>query len=400
MKVLIVRTFPDVLNLNTYNVQEIGLAKALACKGVVCGVVLYAGRHKEREEIYEFERDAESHSFKIYWLKGWGFFKNGFMPSVYRLVKEYDVLQVHEYDQILSWIFYRKLKLPTVIYHGPYYHEYAKGYNLKCKIFDTLFLRHGCYEHVLALAKSELAADFLRQKGFLNVKAVGVGIDKEQFQPEAGESIPCRLDMDDARFRMLYVGKIEERRNVYFLISLFESLKKKIGNIQLIIVGNGEDSYKKAFWEKIRPWVEKKDILYFEKASQKELALIYQRANVFVFTSNYEIFGMVLLESMYFGLPVVSSRNGGASVLIRNGENGYIMEQFDIPKWEEKLLWLAENKGASAEMGRKAHETIEKSFLWDDLADQFISAYENAAKEYERYLLEKAEGKKGKKADG
>ena len=54
MKVLIVRTFPDVLNLNTYNVQEIGLAKALTCKGVTCGVVLYAGKSRDWEERYEF----------------------------------------------------------------------------------------------------------------------------------------------------------------------------------------------------------------------------------------------------------------------------------------------------------------------------------------------------------
>ena len=49
MKVLIVRTFPDVLNLNTYNVQEIGLAKALTCKGVTCGVVLYAGKSRKKD---------------------------------------------------------------------------------------------------------------------------------------------------------------------------------------------------------------------------------------------------------------------------------------------------------------------------------------------------------------
>ena len=43
-------------------------------------------------------------------------------------MKEYDILQVHEYDQIFSWMLYSRLKLPTVIYHGPYFHEYARGY--------------------------------------------------------------------------------------------------------------------------------------------------------------------------------------------------------------------------------------------------------------------------------
>ena len=397
MKVLIVRTFPDILNLNTYNVQEIGLAKALTCKGVSCGVVLYAGRNKDREETYEFKKEGKSHSFRIYWLRGWKFFKNGFMPSVYRIMKEYDILQVHEYDQIFSWMLYSKLKLPTVIYHGPYFHEYARGYNLKCRIFDALFLHWRQYGHVVALTKSELAADFLRKKGFANVRAVGVGVDREQFLPKTGEIITCRLKKDTSRFRLLYVGKIEERRNVYFLIELFESLRKRKRNIQLVLVGSGEKEYQNKFLKKIHSWMESGDIIYFEKASQKELALIYQRSDMFVFTSNYEIFGMVLLESMFFGLPVISSMNGGASVLIQDGVNGYIMDGFNIEKWVEKIMLLVKDQGQCAEMGKKAHETIEKYFLWERLADQFLNAYDEAKKQYDFFQQEKERLGKEKK---
>ena len=52
MKILIVRSFPDILNLNAYNVQEIGLAKALTSKGLECGIVLYNGGQKDRTERY------------------------------------------------------------------------------------------------------------------------------------------------------------------------------------------------------------------------------------------------------------------------------------------------------------------------------------------------------------
>ena len=193
------------------------------------------------------------------------------------------------------------------------------------------------------------------------------------------------------------MGKIEERRNVYFLVELFESLRKKKENIQLVLVGSGEKEYLNAFLEKIRPWTDSGDILYYEKASQKELALIYQRSDMFVFASNYEIFGMVLLESMFFGLPVISSMNGGASVLIRNGINGYIMEHFNVQEWEEKILALAGNKEQCVRMGKNAHETIEKHFLWESLADQFLDAYEEAEGEYERFLKECGRTGKGKR---
>ena len=382
MKILIVRSFPDILNLNAYNVQEIGLAKALTCKGLECGIVLYNGGQKDRTERYAFFRDGKEYSFTIYWLRGFSFFKNGIMPSVFRLISQYDVIQVHEYDQILSWMLYTRMKKPTVIYHGPYYHEYAKGYNLKCKVFDTLFLRNRRPERAVCLTKSEPAADFLRKKGFSHVRAVGVGVDQEQFQADEQEQVRCLLEPDESVFRLLYVGKIEARRNVYFLAELFERLLAKKDHLELVIVGSGEPDYVKPFLERIKEWTEEGRIRYIPKATQKELASVYRNANLFVFPSNYEIFGMVLLEALYFGLPVVSSQNGGASVLLRNGENGYMLEGFDLSVWEEKILQIAGNRELYEKMKKDAHDTVEQHFLWDKLADRFLAGYEEARRLY------------------
>lgn len=382
MKILIVRSFPDILNLNAYNVQEIGLAKALTRKGLECGIVLYNGGQKDRTERYAFFRDGKEYSFTIYWLRGFSFFKNGIMPSVFRLISQYDVIQVHEYDQILSWMLYTRMKKPTVIYHGPYYHEYAKGYNLKCKVFDTLFLRNRRPERAVCLTKSEPAADFLRKKGFSHVRAVGVGVDQEQFQADEQEQVRCLLEPDESVFRLLYVGKIEARRNVYFLAELFERLLAKNDHLELVIVGSGEPDYVKPFLERIKKWADEGRIRYIPKATQKELAPVYGNTNLFIFPSNYEIFGMVLLEALYFGLPVVSSQNGGASVLLRNGENGYMLEGFDLSVWEEKILQIAGNRELYEKMKKDAHDTVEQHFLWDKLADRFLAGYEEARRLY------------------
>lgn len=215
MKILIVRTFPTIMDLNTYNIQEIGLAKALAVRGHDCGIIFYNGKASDRIEKVIFEKGNVQYIIKIYWLKGCSFFKNGFMPSIKKIVQEYDVIQVNEYDQISSWMLYTRQKKPTVIYHGPYYHEYAKGYNLKCKIFDAVFLKLRKYKDIIVLTKSEPASGFIRSKGFKNVYTVGVGIDEDNFRLE--ETVDCPLDIDTSKFRLLYIGKIEERRNVFFL---------------------------------------------------------------------------------------------------------------------------------------------------------------------------------------
>lgn len=382
MKVLIIRTFPDILNMDMYNVQEIGLAKALVCKGIECGVVLYNGRNADKTENFEFYSEGRCYFFTIYWLKGIGVLKNGFMPSVYKIIPGYDVIQVHEYDQVFSWMLYTKQKRPTIIYHGPYYHAYAKGYNLKCRIFDLLFLWCRKHDHVIALTKSELAANFLREKGFEHVTAVGVGVDPDMFKAE-DEEIVCRLQVKSTAFRILYVGKIEERRNVYFLIDLFERLLIEHNNLEMVIVGDGEPDYTAAFLIRIDKLIKTGKLKYFNKATQKELAVIYQRANLFLFTSNYEIFGMVLLEALYFGLPVVSSVNGGASVLIRDGINGYMIENFDMTEWQRRIGNIMEDSKQYLRMKEEAQKTIENHFLWGRLADKFIAAYEEAIQLYD-----------------
>ena len=277
---------------------------------------------------------------------------------------------------------YTRQKKPTVIYHGPYYHEYAKGYNLKCKIFDAVFLKLRKYKDIIVLTKSEPASGFIRSKGFKNVYTVGVGIDEDNFRLE--ETVDCPLDIDTSKFRLLYIGKIEERRNVFFLIDVFEKLASVYDDMQLIIVGDGDDEYVNRFKKRINHLIELEKIVYIPRASQKEVALIYQRSKVFVFTSNYEIFGMVLLEALYFSIPVISSWNGGASVLIEDGINGFIMDTFDKEKWFQKIESLKKDSELYNNMKKNAHLKICESFLWDKLADDFMNAYVKAIKQWEK----------------
>lgn len=378
MKVLIIRSFPNVLQLDSYNVQEIGLAKALVYRGIECGVVLYHANQRDKAEEYRFIKNQKEYYFTIFWLRGYNILKNGFMPSLKKIIADYDVLQVNEYDQILSWKFYTKGDKPVLLYHGPYYDKYTKRYNLKCKVFDTFFLNRKKHNKVVVLTKSTLASQFLRKKGFSDVKTVGVGIDKDNFAGNRDTHIEVHVKKNSKKVRLLYVGKIENRRNVYFLVDVFENLSKKQNNIELIIVGDGKKKYVEKFKRRIEELIGEGKIIYIPKASQKELALIYEGADCFIFASNYEIFGMVLLEALYFGLPVISSMNGGASVLVKNGFNGYVMKAFEVEEWTRQIEYILNNQSLYLQMRKNAHETIKREFFWDELADNFIEGYQRA----------------------
>lgn len=381
MKILIIRTFPDKLNLKSYNVQEVGLAKALVLKGHTCDIVLYNGKEKDWEQEYKFSYNGKEFSFRIYWLHGYNLLKNGFMPSVKKIIPQYDVIQVHEYEQMMSWKLYTKPLVPTVIYHGPYYDKFAKGYNLKCKVFDKVFLPRRKHDDVVVLSKSTLATEFMHGKGFEDVTTVGVGIDLDNFGSNRGKIE--ELTEKQTTKNILYVGKIEERRNVYFLVEVFRKIHKRDPSLKLIIIGNGEKEYKEKFLDSIKSEIEAGDIIYKEKAPQVELVKYYNAASFFVLASNYDIFGMVLLEAMYFGAPVISSVNGGSCTLIKDGYNGFVMEQFDSELWSKCILEANQNKELLEDMKKNARKTIQEGFTWNKLADTFVHAYERAIDKFE-----------------
>jgi len=366
MKILIVRTFPSIMNFKQYNVQEIGLAKALVRKGHGCGIVFYNGKNKDEIEYVPVSCDGETRNITVYKLHGFNVLKNGFFPSLKKVVREYDIIQVHEYDQISSWLYYAWSKKPVVIYHGPYYDEFNKGYNFKCKIFDNMFLRIKHNKNVLCMAKSELAAEFLRKKGFKNVKAVGVGLDLENFANTCGIQEEIPIDMD--KKNVVYVGKIEERRNPEFLLQVMEGLCERNQNINCIIVGDGEADYVDSFIKRADSMLKSGKLQYFRKASQGQLAQLYKKADLMLFPSRYEIFGMVLLEAAYFELPVVTTKNGGSDIVEKKQIRGCALPDFSIDKWinqAEKIL------------RQERQEEIDESVSWDVIVSNFIDCYKS-----------------------
>lgn len=361
------------MNFKQYNVQEIGLAKALVRKGYECGIVFYNGKNKDEIEYVPVECNGETREITVYKLHGYNVLKNGFFPSLRKITKEYDVIQVHEYDQITSWLYYAWSKKPVVIYHGPYYHEFNKGYNFKCKIFDNVFLRIRHNRDVLCMTKSELAANFLRKKGFLNVRTVGVGLDLERFSQlnEIIEELPINRNKKN----VIYIGKIEERRNPFFLLQVMNELCKKNENVNCVIVGTGDPDYLGSFLKEADSMLESGKLQYYRDASQEQLAQLYRKADLMLFPSQYEIFGMVLLEAIHFQLPVITTKNGGSSWVEKNSKLGRVIPVLDVEVWISAIQSvLYENM-----LKQKVEDPVDVT--WDALVESFIIVYKESIRD-------------------
>lgn len=375
MKILIVRTHSSILSTTAYNVQEIGLAKAYIQAGHQADIVMYGGN----KPTYVVKVPTEYGEISVYYMKAWNFLKNGIFPELKRFAQDYDFIQVHEYEQITSWLFYtdRKIRDKVFIYHGPYYNAFNRGYNLRCWLFDHTLYRLKANAECMCFAKSEAAAAFLHEKGFEQVSAVGVGLDTDIWKklPLISTNDGSANERKD-KFNFLYVGKLEPRRNLLFLLDVVDEMLKRHVDVSFTMVGDGEEEYKERCLARVKMWINQGRIRYIPKVNQDEMSSIYAEADCMLFPSKYEIFGMVLMEAIYFGVPVVTSNNGGADMLFRDGENGIVLDcsdEFILDDWINAAERIYSD-GKLRENIKKRLRQDSEHLGWNNVAEKILES--------------------------
>lgn len=375
MKILIIRNYPSYMAVknNTYNIQEVGLAKALVRQGHVCDIVFWTEFQEETVTIPVDDMGV----IHVFYKHGKTMLKNTIFTACKTLFEQYDILQPCEYNQMQAWILAKQYPKKTVIYHGPYYSPFNKRYNLMCRIFDVFFLQRYIKLGTRFLVKSELAKEFLVNKGIKaeNIKVVGVGIDAQMLSApneNCKKSLFRVMKNDDASIKLLYIGRFEERRNIPLIVDIFKMILVKRPNTSLYMIGTGDTEYLK----RIRNYMEKgvrDKIIWQDRMEQKYLSAIYEQADFFLLPTEYDIFGMVLLEAMYYKNVVLTTQNGGSNTMIQNGKNGFIFDNKDAERWANLILNLKENE--KKEIQERANKTVAEKFTWDRLATGFIEQY-------------------------
>ena len=145
--------------------------------------------------------------------------------------------------------------------------------------------------------------------------------------------------------------------------------------MKLIIIGKGEKEYVKKCSEYAKNKNISNRIIYYESMKQTDLPNIYKCCDIFLLPTQYEIFGMVLLEAMYFGVPTITTWNGGSSTLIENEQNGFICSIQNQMEWINTIEKLLNNESIRLNVSKNSQEKIKENYTWDSLSEVFISEY-------------------------
>ena len=381
MKILIIKDVPGEIRAHrmTYNVQELGLAVALRKMGHECDVMSISDTNRFSQDSISLNGQNK----KLYSVKAIVALKNGWLKCVDEIFGRYDILHVCEYNQIYTWHLAKKYQHKMICYHGPYYCDFNHNYNKMAKVFDMFFVNRYRKLNTCFITKSGLAKEYLNSKGLSNVHSVGVGLSTSFLHNITNEELPELAPIKEMNcLKLLYVGVIEPRRNSLFMLDILNELKIKGVNYKLIMIGRYKnETYKNVFKARVHELGLSDNIYYITRVEQKFLSKVYANTDIFLLPTIYDIYGMVLLESMYFGMPTITSVNGGSNMMIEDGTNGFIISKFEAKVWAEKVIELSNDKAYCKRIGDAAHKTIVEKFTWDKLVTQFINIYEQKLKE-------------------
>ena len=195
------------------------------------------------------------------------------------------------------------------------------------------------------------------------------GIDEHHFSPDA-DPLP---ELMDGKKNILFLGRFDPRNGLGTMIEAFVQVRREWGpEVRLVIVGDGP---LRALYSKRIPAALEADVHWAGRVNWAR-PRYYTSADIHCTPCNRASFGMVLLEAMSCGRPVVASRISGFQLLMEHGRHGLLISPADeAERFAEGLLYLLDRPAERARMGREGRKTAVTRYAWGRIAAQLEDYY-------------------------
>jgi glycosyltransferase involved in cell wall biosynthesis len=277
-----------------------------------------------------------------------------------------DLVHVHfATDAVALWPSLRRLGLPVLVtLHGYDIHTHRQwweaGHGGRLgRRYPRALLRMGAHPQVQFVAVSQAVREAAVRYGLdphkLHVHHIGV--DLQRFAPSAPD-VGARMP------RVLFVGRLVEKKGVQHLLDAFAAVQAQLPSAQLAVVGDGP----------LRARLQAKaqqlglSVEFLGRLEPAAVRAEFARARVFCLPSvtaadgDAEGLPIVIMEAQAMGVPVVTSARGGATEGILDGASGFAFAEGDVPALTQALLRLLAEPALAATMGQRARRWAEQHF--------------------------------------
>jgi len=295
----------------------------------------------------------------------------GFSPEFIKRLKsiwqEFDIIHIHGHGRFASTYSLNFLhgRKPIIYSAQGFFHQK----NIIKETYDLIF-GHLLRNANFCTALTELEVDHLKKKFKVNSEKIlllpgGIDLNKfNRFSASGIKSFKKKFNLNGKT--ILYVGRIHESKGLQFVIDAISKIDCK-----LLIVGR-DAGYKSRLKEKIQNKNMVEKVIFAEGLTDEQVILAYRSSDAFVLFSEWEGFGLVVIEAMAAELPVVASDRGALPYLVKNGINGYLSRNKQDLEMNIKLA-LKRNKKII-----KNAKIFSKQFEWDNLSRTLYKTYEKA----------------------
>jgi phosphatidylinositol alpha-mannosyltransferase len=298
-------------------------------------------------------------------------------PRVYRQAKkllqqeQFDVIHLHEpMTPAFPLAALRHAPLcPKSVIVGTFhaYRETSASYYYGKPILRRFFQRLDG-----RIAVSSAARDYIASYFEGDYVIIPNGIDVERFGDPHAEPWPR---YEDGMLNILFVGRLEKRKGFRFLLSAFHQVKRHVPEARLIVAGAYDGDDQQPFLEYVQEH-QLADVCFVGWVSDEDLPRYYRSCDIFCAPSTgYESFGLILLEAMAAGKPIVTCDIPGYRTVMEDGQQGLMVPPEDDRALAQALVRLSRDPATRGAMGRRGRARA-RVYAWQLVSEQVMAYYQ------------------------
>jgi phosphatidylinositol alpha-mannosyltransferase len=285
------------------------------------------------------------------------------MKAIFRR-EQFDIVHIHE--PLIPAVSLAALQFSDSVKVGTFHacHNTPRGYYYWHWLLKRYFKRLDG-----RIAVSQPARDFVARHFPGDYRIIPNGIDLEHFAAD----VPPIEEFCDGKVNILFLGRLEKRKGFNYLLKAYGRIKRAFPDSRLVVVGPGTRLRRKYMKEVSKMRLE--DVVFAGYASYSELPRYYRTADIFCApATGEESFGIVLLEAMAAGKPIIASNICGYASVVNDGVEGLLVPTRDEEALACAISSLLNDQALRRQMGARGRATVEK-YRWDHVAQMVVGYY-------------------------
>ncbi len=288
----------------------------------------------------------------------------------------WDLITVQDqyYLALIGWLLAKKFKIGLEIQ----VHGFEKYKGLRKMAAKFVLPRANSIRTVSQRLKKRLMDEFGVKEDKITVVPIYVDV-RNLSQCISGEIGNLEKEQRNNKFIFLTVGRLVPVKNIEMQIRAFAELLKKYNNIELWIMGEGNE--KRNLKLEIRNLGLEKNVKLW--GWQDNLDKFYSQADVFLLTSNSEGWPLVIVEAASFSLPIIMTNVGSAEELIKDNKSGIVIPIGDQKKLEESMIKFKKDQELREKLGNNARQAVLNLPSKEEILNLYKKSWQMALKNYE-----------------